>query len=248
LEVKMKESFIVGDSNGFSTYFTIEQNGDSEYILNLQTSLEKAKKSESKLSDWILSMRGMSGQKYRHLINNLIETVDDARYLEVGCWTGSTSCSALYKNSVKSYCIDNWIEFGGPRNVFIDNMEKCVEESDDLIEIEFEENDFREVKYDQIGKYNIYFFDGPHEENDQYDGIVDTQSALDDEFIFICDDWNWEKVRKGTERAFKDLNLNILYSLDIRTTSDNTHPVENNSMEKSDWHNGYFISVCKKSE
>lgn len=248
LEIKMKDNFVIKDSHDFDTYFVIEQNGDSKYISNLQTSLEKAKNSQSKLPEWILAMRGMSGQKYRHLINNLIETVDDVRYLEVGCWRGSTSCSALYKNSVSAHCIDNWAEFGGPRNEFINNMRQCVNESDDLIEIQLEENDFRRVDYNQIGKYNIYFFDGPHEEDDQYDGVVVAQGALDDEFIFICDDWNWEKVRKGTERAFKDLNLNVLYSLDIRTTPDNSHPVEHNSMEKSDWHNGYFMAVCKKGE
>jgi hypothetical protein len=236
------------DSNGFDTYFLIEKNGDSKYIEWLEIALEKAKNNQSKLPEWILTMNGMSGRKYRHFINNFIGIVEEVKYLEVGCWKGSTSCSAFYKNEVSAYCIDNWSEFGGPKNEFIKNIEKCVGESGDLLSIQLEENDFRNVSYDEIGKYNIYFFDGPHEETDQYDGVLVSQSAVEDEFVFICDDWNWEKVRNGTEKAFEKLKLKVIYTVDIRTTSDNTHPVEYNAMEKSDWHNGYFIAVCKKGD
>jgi hypothetical protein len=242
----MKTKSIIKDSHNFDTFFLIEKNGYSRYIEWLEDALEKAKENKSKLPEWILSMDGMSGQKYRHFISNFINNVNDVRYLEVGCWKGSTSCSALYKNKVDAYCIDNWSEFSGPRNQFIKNMEKCVNESNNLINIELEENDFRKVFYNEIGKYNVYFFDGPHEETDQYDGVVVPQDAIEDEFIFICDDWNWERVRNGTEKAFEKLKLEVIYSVDIRTTSDNTHPVEYNSMGNSDWHNGYFIAVCKK--
>lgn len=244
----MKEEFIIKDCNDYDTYFSIEKNGNSKYIEWLQTSLEEAKKYQSKLPEWVLSIKGMSGKKYRHFINNLIGNVKDVGYLEVGCLRGSTSCSALYMNKSNAYCIDNWSEFNGPRNEFIENMKRCVDESNELIGIELEESDFRKVSYDQIGKYNVYFFDGPHEEEDQYDGVMVAQNALEDVFVFICDDWNWEKVRNGTERAFNKLNLKVLYSIDIRTTPDNSHPVEHNSMEKSDWHNGYFIAVCEKGE
>ena len=244
----MTEEFIIKDCNDYDTYFSIEKNGNSKYIEWLQTSLEEAKKYQSKLPEWVLSIEGMSGKKYRHFINNFISNVKDVGYLEVGCLRGSTSCSALYMNESNAYCIDNWSEFNGPKNEFIKNMKRCVDESGELIGIELEENDFRKVSYDKIGKYNVYFFDGPHEEEDQYDGVVVAQNALEDIFVFICDDWNWEKVRNGTERAFDKLNLKVLYSIDIRTTPDNSHPVENNSMEKSDWHNGYFIAVCEKGE
>jgi hypothetical protein len=231
------------DSNGNDILFSETVNGKSKYSSLIEKNIIKT---ESNIPDWIVDMNGMSGKRYRHFINNLISDIEDARYLEIGCWKGSTSCSAIYNNSVDAYCVDNWVEFGGPKNIFCDNVQKCVDTCDD-IGITFFESDFRDVAYEEIGKYNVYLFDGPHTQKDQYDGLSYAQPALDDEFIFICDDWNWKKVRDGTFDAIEKLNLNILYSIDIRTTNDDSYPPEENTMEKSDWHNGYYISVLSKN-
>ena len=75
-----------------------------------------------KLPDWLKFMDGMSGRKYRYLINNLVEGLPDARYLEVGSWAGSTACSAIYGNNVKATCIDDWSHWGGPKQQFLENM------------------------------------------------------------------------------------------------------------------------------
>ncbi len=222
----------------------IVKNKETAYSELIEECLSKKK---SNLPNWILEMDGMSGKKYRHFINNLINKIESPRYLEVGCWKGSTSCSAIYKNSVVAYCIDNWSEFGGPKNIFCENVQKCADDCDD-IEIVFEESDFRQINYTDIGKYNVYLFDGPHEEKDQYDGLMFAQSALDDEYIFICDDWNWKKVRTGTLNAIEKLNLEILFSVEIRTTDDDSYPPQENTKQNSDWHNGYYISVLKKNE
>jgi hypothetical protein len=71
---------------------------------------------------------------------------------------------------------------------------------------------------------------------------------LDNEFIFICDDWNWKKVRDGTLNAIEKNNLDVIFSVEIRTTDDDSYPPENNTMQNSDWHNGYYISVLRKNE
>jgi hypothetical protein len=47
---------------------------------------------------------GMSGQKYRTFINNLVGFTEDARYLEVGCWRESTPTAALYGN-IAANCV-----------------------------------------------------------------------------------------------------------------------------------------------
>ena len=214
-----------------------------KYVSLIKDSLDKQ---TSKLPNWILEMDGMSGVKYRHFINNLINSLEDPRYLEIGCWKGSTLCSAIFGNKVKSYCIDNWSQFDGPKDIFYKNIQKCTDECAD-IKIIFKEADFRKINYTEIEKYNIYFFDGPHEEQDQYDALMFVQPALDDEFIFICDDWNWEKVKNGTLNAIKKLNLDVLFSINIKTTDDGSHPPENNARQNSDWHNGYYISVLKKN-
>jgi hypothetical protein len=200
----------------------------------------------SYLPDWLMTMEAMSGKKYKHFINQLISQVNDVKYLEVGTWTGSTACSSLYNNKVDAYFVDNWGQFnpqGNVKSLFFKNIDEIKKDSPEAT-YQFQEKDFRSVDYNDIGKYNVYFFDGPHEEQDQYDGVVYAQAALEDEFIFICDDWNWNEVRTGTTRAFVDLNLEILYSLEIRTTIDGSTPAL--VYEQSDWHNGYFIASCKK--
>jgi hypothetical protein len=58
------------------------------------------------------------------------------------------------------------------------------------------------------------------------------------------DDYNGEGVRAGTERAIKDLKLEVVAALEVITRNDDQHPQL--SMQHSDWHNGYFIAVVKK--
>ena len=71
------------------------------------------------------------------------------------------------------------------------------------------------------------------------------QPALEDVFFLIIDDWNWAQVRNGTLNAIKDLNIKIISSIEIRTTQDNTMP-QFMLGQYSDWHNGYFLTICKK--
>ena len=208
----------------------------------LEQSFLSAMEYDTKLSEQVLNMPGMSGKKYRTLINRLIEKTSDARYLEIGSWKGSTACSAMYGNTVNLTCIDNF-KFTDSNGGFhidelVDNINNVI--TDD-IEVNIFDIDFRKVDYSAIGKFNVYFYDGPHYEQDQYDGVVLAQPALDDTFTLIIDDWiDVNKVQKGTFRAIKDLNLEVLCSIEVTVID----PTESN--EFSDWHFGYFMSVLKK--
>jgi len=190
--------------------------------------------------DFVRAIDGMSGQKYRTFINNFVGSHPDARYLEIGSWQGSTAAAALNGNSVKALCIDNWSQFGGPKSAFLANIKRVRSQSPD-VDFRFIENDFRCVDYTSLGRFNIFLFDGPHEERDQYDGIMVARPALERSFVLIVDDWNWRQVRLGTFRAIRNAGYSIAASVEIRTTQDNTHaPVHG---KNSDWHNGYFIAV-----
>jgi hypothetical protein len=223
------------------TTITFSGDATSKLADNIKSSFDRAIAADHKLPNNVLRMQGMSGIKYRMLINNLIASIGDARYLEVGSWSGSTACSAIYGNAVTATCIDNWSEFGGPKNEFHNNI-NAVLGSD--IDFKFIENDFRQVDFTNIGKFNIYLFDGPHETIDQYDGIAMAMPALDDQFILIIDDWNGSGPRDGTMNAVSNLGLTVLYSITIRTTDDGSHAAP--AFENSDWHNGYFIALVSK--
>lgn len=209
----------------------------------VEGALEIALAGEGVLPPDILAIEGMSGRKYRRFINALVAKVPDARYLEVGAHKGSTACAAVYGNAVKATLIDNWSQFGGhqSRLEFERNMARFSPQD---IELEIIDQDFRAVAPESIGNFNIYLFDGPHSEADQYDGISLMQPALDDAYVLIVDDWNWLEVRAGTLSALLDLKSELCLRLEVRTTSDDSHPLIDSS--RSDWHNGYFVACVRK--
>lgn len=213
----------------------------SDDSARLRACFETACRKESVLPDSVRTIVGMSGQSYRSFINNYVHVASDARYLEVGSWAGSTAVSALFGNRVEALCIDNWAEFGGPKEEFFSNIQLALS---DKVKFRFLEQDFRAVDFGSIGLFNIYLFDGPHEEADQYDGVVLAQPALAGRYLLVVDDWNWRAVRNGTFRALIYTKCRIEAALEVRTTLDDSHPAI--AMEKSEWHNGYFIATIIK--
>lgn len=211
-----------------------------KYKTLIDIAFENADQNISKISDEIIAMEGMSGIKTRHFYNNLLNT-DDARYLEIGTWKGSTVCSAMYNNNAKVICIDNWSEFGGPKSEFLINFEKFRGNNDAT----FIESDCYQVDVSNLPKFNIYMYDGNHTEESHYKALLHYYDCLDDIFIFIVDDWNWIDVRDGTLNSIKKLNLKILYEKEIRTTNDNSHPPWG-SPEQKNWHNGIYVAVLQK--
>lgn len=177
----------------------------------------KAKQNESKCTNHILSLDGMSGNMTRHFYNNLLsmkkEDETPLRYLEIGCWKGSSTLSALHDNdsNVLSSVIDNWSEFSGPKDEFHRNI--APYQNVQIIEEDCFHPDI--LKQLQHGPYDIYLYDGGHESHEHEQGITHFWDALADTCIVLIDDWNWEKVRVGTYRGFEKVNANILYKLEI---------------------------------
>ncbi|MFM7318179.1 MAG: class I SAM-dependent methyltransferase [bacterium] len=193
------------------------------------------------LPDWIVLLEGMSGKKYRYLINNLIRSMESPGYLEIGSWLGSTACAAIWTNKVRAVCVDNWSQFQGSKEKFQRNIKLAAGEHCDFTLIE---DDFRRIDFSAMKLMDIYFFDGPHSEEDQYDGIRLALPALNKHFVLIVDDYNLPEVRKGSERAIQAFGLNVSCAIKIRTTHDDSHPVI--QCQNSDWHNGYYIAVISK--
>ncbi len=208
--------------------------------------LEEARKTYevSGMQAELLAMHGMSGQRYRIWINAIVRDVPNPRYLEIGSWAGSTLCSAIFGNQVRAVAIDNWSQFNGPASYFFRNLGRFIGKA----EVSVLTSDFRDVRYDALGKHNVYLFDGPHSAQDHYDGLALTLPALDDQFVFIVDDWNWDDVREGTWRAIKGLGLKTKLAVELRTTSDNRHSGEAGLKvnQNSEWHNGYLVAVLSR--
>ena len=209
------------------------------YKTHIETSFENAENYTSKITIDIINMEGMSGTKTRHFYNNLL-SIPDARYLEIGTWKGSSVCSAMFGNKAKVVCIDNWSEFGGPKSEFLVNFEKFKGENS----AKFIENDCYKVNVSVLPKFNIYMYDGNHTNESHYKALLHYYNCLDDIFIFIVDDWNWQDVRNGTISSIKKLNLKVLYEKEIRLTWDNSTTLEP-QLSKT-WWNGIYVAILQK--
>ena len=210
-----------------------------KYKTIVDLAFQNAENNISKITDDIISMDGMSGKKTRHFYNNLLNT-EDARYLEIGIWKGSSVCSAMCGNKAKIVCIDNWSEFGGPKSEFLNNFYKFKGDNDAT----FIENDCFKVDVSTLPKFNIYMYDGNHSNESHYKALLHYYNCLDDLFIFIVDDWNWIDVRDGTMNSIRKLKFKILYEKEIRLTFDNSHTQQ--PLASETWHNGIYVAILQK--
>jgi hypothetical protein len=207
---------------------------------HIDDAILKAERLESKLPSEILSMSGMSGIKTRHFYNNLL-SLEDARYLEVGTWKGSSVCSAMYGNKALVVCVDNWSQFQGPKLEFLNSFEKFKGENN----ASFIEKDAFEIVTTALPKFNMYMYDGDHSELSHYLAVTHFLNAMDDVFIYVVDDWNWSQVREGTMKAIAASKLEIVHQREIRLTNDNSHTPPD--IAKATWWNGIWAAVLRKT-
>lgn len=206
----------------------------SKLVSHVESCIKNTDNYNSKLSDEIINMEGKSGIKNRHLYNNLC-TFNRTKYLEIGSWKGSSVCSALYDNKITCLCIDNWSQFGGPKTEFLENFNKYKGNND----AEFLERDCWNIDTTCIGRFNIYSYDAMYGSQYNYDALAKYHHALDDEFIFLVNNWNIEEVKSETYRAISDLKINILFNKEIETSDNNL---------STDWSNGIAIFVLEKEK
>ena len=58
--------------------------------------------------------------------------MDNAQYLEIGTWKGSSVCAAMC-NNIRCLAIDNWCEFGGPKEDFLINFNNFKGENNAIV-------------------------------------------------------------------------------------------------------------------
>lgn len=210
---------------------------ESKLIQHVKDAYNKAETLQSKLTPEVLELLGMSGWKVRHFLNNLC-SLPDAVYLEIGCWQGSTLVSALYENNLlkDAIAIDNWSEFGGPRNECLTNIAHFIPNAPlQLCEVDCFSPQAKEAFNHPI---NIYFYDGNHDRYSQEFAFTFYNDLFENTFITVVDDWNWEHVRAGTMSAFQKLNYTVLYQKELYTDRNG---------DNQGWWNGLFIAVIRKN-
>ncbi|MEL0124241.1 MAG: class I SAM-dependent methyltransferase [Alphaproteobacteria bacterium] len=227
------------------TTIIFDGNQNHNFSKILKQSLNNALAMKTTIDQEVLKMKGLSGRKFRIMINSLVKLMVEPKYLEIGSWLGSTACSALYGNNIDMTCVDNFSQNFlpnlDPEKEFKKNINKYINEKSSFSLIK---KDFRDIKYNKLVKHNIFFFDGPHHYKDHYDAISMVSPSMNDNFLMIIDDWNWKQVREATHEAINNCKLKIISSIEIKTTQDDSSSLFIG--EHSDWHQGcIFLNVQK---
>lgn len=208
-----------------------------EHVLQ---SISKAENEMSKLPAQVLKLEGMSSAKVRHLLNNIC-SLSNASYLEIGVWKGSTLISSLFGNTHNinhAIAIDNWSEFAGPREEFINNFSRFLSGFRNTFKL-YDQDCFKiDLGALKSAPIDIYFYDGNHTAESQRLAFTYYNEIFSNVFIAIIDDWNYPPVPEGTYQAFKELNYTILY--------EKTLPARFNG-DTVNWWNGLYIAVIKKN-
>lgn len=233
------------DSNRISSCVSYCSENENARLTSTQKSLlEHVKKSilnaqngVSKLTQEVYEIEGMSSPKGRRLLNNLCAW-PNTNYLEIGTWKGSTLISALFgnkKNLSSVTAIDNWSRCGGPEAEFHKNCANFL--TDYNYRFHCEDSFQIDLKATFDHPINIYFYDGNHRTIAHEMAFTYYNSVLDDTFITVIDDWNWEEVRQGTLDAFNKLHYDIIFEavLPARWNKDIEY-----------WWDGLYIALIKK--
>ena len=211
---------------------------EKKLVAACERSIDCADSFISNISFESLQVEGYTGWKIRHLLNNLCQ-IPETNYFEVGAWKGATTVSALMNNerSVNSaIIIDNWSQFGGPRDDFLMNSKRFLSN----IPLRLYEDNCFLIEQDKIFSepITVYLYDGPHNIDHQYGAFTHFNARFDDVFIALVDDWNWGHVQAGTKKAFNELGYTILFEKEFFTDTNG---------DGKGWWNGFYVAVIRKS-
>ena len=236
------------------------------YVTQINNALHKADLEESKLTDLTLQIPGLTSNKVKHFINNLV-AMSDTRYLEIGVYQGAIFTSALEGNKINAIAIEDFsapqiapmrdildwkTEEGNPLEILKKNISLVSDPVDpetlknivvsgwvpwmSPIVEIINKNAFDVTEEDIPFKISVFFYDGDHSYEAQKKIIKHYLPMMDETFIMIIDDWNWKQVQEGTIESIKEENLKVMYDHFILTSGENPN----------DYWNGLGIFVLKQ--
>lgn len=206
-------------------------------IEHITNAINKALANQSDINTDIYNVRGFSTPTMRRLFHELTN-LERCTYLEVGLYCGATFVSSFNKGCF-SIGIENFSQPFGVESVeweLKENVHRFLSNSEG---VSLHNADCFLFDINQLPLIDIYFFDGEHSEESQAKALPYYLNALNDTFIFIVDDYNWESVRKGTEKGLAELSdkIEIVKDWKIRGLD---------AQDDEIWHNGVYVALINK--
>lgn len=155
------------------------------------------------------------------MINRGVQQMADTHaFVNIGVWQGfSFLCGMLHNDKKTCIGVDNFSEFGGPREQFLDRFNQYRSPSHHFYDMDYVAY-FSRVHEGSIG---FYIYDGGHSYQDQLRGLRIAEPFFSENCIILVDDTNWEEPREATLDFIAQSRNGYKILLD-RRTSDNCHP------------------------
>jgi Methyltransferase domain/Glycosyl transferase family 2 len=155
------------------------------------------------------------------LINHAVAHMpEDRAYVNVGVWHGFTFLAGMLGNPRRACVgIDNFSDFGGPRERFMGRFEELKGPAHAFYEMDYREY-FEQLHREPIG---VYLYDGNHEYENQQRGLEIAEPYFADGCIVLVDDTNWQPPRDATIDFVAESEREYELLLDC-TTPDHPHP------------------------
>ncbi|WP_276354231.1 class I SAM-dependent methyltransferase [Cohnella caldifontis] len=129
------------------------------------------------------------------IINRAVSQMPkEQAYVNVGVWHGFSFLAGMIHNPDKKCIgIDNFTQFGSPRDEFLARFNKYKSDNHYFYDMDYV--DFFRSFQDRIG---FYFYDGEHSYENQLKGLQLAEPFFAKDCIVMVDDTNWEAPRRAT--------------------------------------------------
>jgi hypothetical protein len=243
--LRFTEQLTASDSPSHALSNTPRPGDLQGWIDHVENAFHLAENGVSKLNDEVLDLEGMSGTYTRHFYNNLCN-LDSCHFLEIGCWKGASLSASLFGNAIEAVAIDDWSEFNwpgheDPREVFYSNVANFKSKS----KLTVLEEDCFQVDIQQLGKIDIYLYDGNHTEQSHFRAIEYFYPCLAEQAVIVIDDWNYPQVRNGTMKAIETLGINVAYQKEVILPEADVADMPRHQ-GRFGWWNGICILIINK--
>jgi len=186
---------------------------------------------------------GLTSPRVKTLLNLLARGVGS--YLEVGSYLGATACAVLKDNKLNAVIVDSWNEEIQPerqdittppnsKEQFAKNLEEFAGDSNVIV---YDNDLFETPVLDYQNAFQMFFYDGPHDQETTANAVKYYWSTLAEEAILVFDDANWQGVVDGASQAIEEMGGSVSYSKLLL----------NSQESKQEWWNGLYIVVIRKT-
>src|SRR6188472_81646 len=183
------------------------------------TNLPPGQASSKASLEAVADMPKMSTLAIGAIINSAVSHMPEGQaFVNVGVWHGYSYLAGLHGNEEKPATgIDNFSQFGGPKDEFLARFEAQSSPRHSFVE-----SDYRDFFRDFSDPIGVYIYDGEHTYENQAEGLRVAESLMADGCIVIVDDTNWRQPRKATYDFIAQSSRDYSVLLDVRTSGQ--HP------------------------